>query len=331
MKHILAGLLAVLLLLGLAMPGVQAEQAEGMVFLSVSKITFTLVGESEDIYLGTAPREGVDWKSDDEAVVTVADGVLTATGVGSTQVTATYGKQTVSCQVSCLAENNAKLKALENRVLRSPKRYPAQVDDSSLPFFQDAVLVGDSISYILYQNETMYGGLGHPKFLTRGGTSLNGFVLRYKNIYYEGSEVYLEDALAWTKKPRIFFMLGQNDLGYRSINETFESWDILLKRILDKYPQAEIYLQSVVPEWIAPPATNQKNETIDEYNIRLQQYAADHGYHFVDIAPYIEDHINQMATEYSLDNSIHLNAQGCDVWMQALRAYAYRIMNGGTQ
>ena len=51
---------------------------DGFLFLKVSAITFSVVGESEDIYLGMIPREEVTWESDDPSVVSVENGVLTA-------------------------------------------------------------------------------------------------------------------------------------------------------------------------------------------------------------------------------------------------------------
>ena len=43
----------------------------GDLFLTVSSINFSVVGESEDIYVGTAPREEIAWTSADESVITV--------------------------------------------------------------------------------------------------------------------------------------------------------------------------------------------------------------------------------------------------------------------
>ena len=64
------------------------EEAEGSLFLKVSSITFSLVGESDDIYLGLVPREQVTWESQAPRAVSVENGVLTATGAGSTVNTA---------------------------------------------------------------------------------------------------------------------------------------------------------------------------------------------------------------------------------------------------
>lgn len=305
--------------------------AEGFLFLTVSEITLSVVGDSEDIYTGTIPRELVTWGSEDEAVVTFRDGILTATGVGSTTVYAEYNGQRLEAKAGCLAQSQEELLTLDREVLRSPKRYPPIPEGDTIPYFADAAIIGDSISYILFQYETQLGHLGKPLFLARGGTSLNGFVRYYKNIYYKGQPADLEDAIAQSGVGKAFFMLGQNDLGYRTIEDTLSSWDILLERIWEQSPDVEIYLQSCVPEWISETENNAKNDKIDEYNILLEEYAQEHGCHFVDIAPYAEDHLNRMASVYSMDQGIHMNETGCIMWMQVLNAYAQReMLLGGT-
>lgn len=59
---------------------------EGGLFLKVSSITFSLVGESDDIYLGVIPRELLTWESDAPEIIAVDNGVLTAKGVGSATI-----------------------------------------------------------------------------------------------------------------------------------------------------------------------------------------------------------------------------------------------------
>ena len=302
----------------------------GELMLSVSKIDFSLVGDSEDIFIGTADREQVIWESADESVITVENGVLTAVGVGSTTVTAQYGDQTMSCTAGCLAATEDVLNALGEDVLRAPKRYPVVLENPPLELYSDAAFVGDSITYIMFQNETRLGILGHPLFLVRSGTSLNGLVLRYKNVYFRGAEMNFEDAVAASGAKKIFIMLGQNDLRYRTIEDTMSSWDTLIERVKEKVPDAEFYLQSCIYEWYASNADNTQNTVIDTYNDLLIQYCADNGHHYVDIQKFVEDHTGNMATPYSLDQSIHLNEPGCVAWMHALNTYMYVQSIGGT-
>ncbi|MGN0978643.1 MAG: GDSL-type esterase/lipase family protein [Faecousia sp.] len=297
--------------------------AEGFLFFTVSDITFSLEGEAEDIYVGTLPREAVTWTSEDESVALFQDGILTAAGVGSTVVSAEYGDQRLECKVCCLARTQEELDAMDSEILRAPKRMPPVVEEWPDTFYDDAAFIGDSITYTLWHTAgKTEGELLNSLFLVRGGTSLNGFVLNYKNIYYQGIEMKLDDAIAASGVKKAFFMMGQNDLGYKTIEETMENWTILLGRILEKSPDVEIYIQSLVPEWIADNGSNAKNVKIDQYNEELKVYCRENGYHFVDIAPYIEDHANKMASVYSMDQSIHINYDGTAVWMQALKAYA---------
>lgn len=296
---------------------------DGYLYLTVSSITFTLQGESEDIYIGSIPRELVTWVSEDESVAVFEDGVLTAAGVGSTTVYAEYADQHIECTVGCLAQTEEDLSAIDMEILRSPKRYPPAVDeDIPLTYYDDAAIIGDSISYIMFQWESKLDYLGDPVFLVRGGTSINGFVRNYKNIYYKGKEMHLEDALAASGVKKAFILLGQNDLSYMTIESTMEKWELLIERIWEENPDLEIYLLSCIPEWEEDSASNEKNEKIDLYNIGLETFCDEKGCHFVDLAPYVEDHLNKMSTNYSLDKGIHMNYDGCYMWMQFLKGYA---------
>lgn len=302
----------------------------GELLLNVSKIDLSLVGDSENIYIGTAPLEQITWHSADESIVTVENGFITATGVGTTIVTALHGDNRMECTVGCLAASEEELSALPDEVLRAPKRLPAVIENPPLELYSDAAIIGDSISYILFQYETMHGIMGHPLFLVRGGTGLNGLVLRYKNISYQGQEMYIEDAVAASNSKKIFIMLGQNDLGYRTVEESMSSWEILTERILEKVPDAQFYIQSCIYEWFPTHESIPKNKKIDEYNSQLIQYAEDNGYHYIDIQKYVEDHTGRLATAYSLDKGIHMNEDGCITWMNALNLYMYLQSIGGT-
>lgn len=295
----------------------------GLLLFTVSEITFSLQGDSEDIYVGTIPLEEITWGSSDESIATFQDGILTATGVGSTTVYAECGDQRIECSVGCLAATEEELAALDKEILRSPKRIPFVVEEWPSDFYNDAAFVGDSITYTLwYTTSKDTEKLGNSLFLVRGGTSLNGFVKRFKNVYYQGVETYLEDAIAASGVKKVFFMMGQNDLSYLSIEETMENWEILLGRILEKSPGTEIYIQSLVPEWLEDNSSNAKNDKIDQYNEELKVFCQENGYYYVEIATYIEDHLNKMATIYSQDFGIHVNYDGTDIWMQALKNYA---------
>ena len=294
------------------------ENPKGELFLTVEKITFSVVGEQEDIYAGSVPADQVIWTSQDPQVIQVDQGVLTAVSVGETKITASFGDQEISCTAGCLAENEEELQKLDSSVLQQPKRLPSDTDDSCLQMIENAALVGDSISFGLLNWETQTGNLGHPLFLVRGGISIFGLIHQDRLLFYQGKLTTLEDAVANSGVQAIYVLLGQNDLGFSDLQTTLSNLDLLMSRVREKSPEVRIYLQSCFPEKNENSALNSHNEKLREFNRSLKPYAEEKGYYYMDVAAYIENHLGSMANSYSLDE-IHLNEQGCLAWMAGLR------------
>ena len=345
-KTIIAVLLCVCVALGLCVGGIAwageeptdvevttptptAAPMQGFLYLTVSKLNFSLVGETENIYCGSIPADAVTWTSADEAVVTVENGVVTAVGVGSTTVSCEYNGERWEAEVGCLAETADTLMQLPDSVLRTPKRVPPVISAEPITWFDDAAIVGDSISYIMWQWESKYNYIGDVTFLVRGGTSLNGFANNFMNLYHKGKETPLETIVETVGVNKVFLMMGQNDLRYRTVDETMESWGVLVARIREKNPHVEIYIQSLIPEWMETNVGNAANEKIAAYNVCVEAFCRENGLHFVDVAPYAVDHVGKMPTTYALDQSIHMNEEGCYQWMQLLKSYAFLQENKG--
>lgn len=310
-------------------PAETAAPREGSLFLNVSSINLSLVGDSEDIYLGMIPREDVTFESDDTSVVTFENGILTATGVGTTTVRAVYLDRQVECTAGCLAETQEELDALDPEILSAPKRLPPVVDlETECTYFDNSAIVGDSITYFMFQWESKNNYLGDILFLARGGVSLNGFVKRFKNIYYRGSEIWLEKAIEQSGVDRVYIMLGQNDLSSKARTIVMDNWVILLDRIRELNPDIQIYLQSCIPEYASDHSLDQKNDRIETYNETLREFARENDCHFIDLAYYIRDQYDRMPQIYSQGN-YHMNEAGCLIWMQILRFYAQYELEGG--
>lgn len=296
-------------------------EISGELYLTASELTFSVVGETEDIYCGTLPRDVVSWESADESVVLVNQGVVSAVGVGTTTVVASYKDQRMECTVGCLANDEEELAAMPADVLHAPRMRPPVGDGQPCHFYDDAAIVGDSVSYSLVLWATQTGEMGNPTFLVRGGNGIAGYVNRYKTISYQGLELGIDDAVAMAKPKKLFIMLGVNDLGFMSVEETMEYFKTMMDRILEKYSDMEIYLESLLPVWDAG-VQGTKNRHVDAYNELLKEYAEEKGYHYLDVARYIKDHTGGMAMEYCSDMSTHMNYDGIDAWMQALKLYA---------
>lgn len=316
----------------------EAEEPEGSLFLKVSSITFSLVGEREDVYLGLIPRELVTWESEDPSIVSVENGVLTAVGVGSTVIRATHADRIVECTAGCLAKTQEELDSLPYEVVSAPKRLPPEVDlEEPCTSFDNAAIVGDSITYYLFQWESKTNYLGDILFLARGGVSMNGFVRRFKNIYYRGNERYLEDAIGESGVDRVYFLMGSNDISSTTQRPYyFQNWDTMLERIREKNPDIEIVIISNIPLYDETRESTQDdkrikehNDLIAEYNEKLRQYAGENGCMFLDLNYYVQDHYGRMPEIYN-QGSYHMNQAGCLNWMKILRFYADYELEGGT-
>ena len=314
----------------------EAAEMEESLFLKVSSITFSVVGESDDIYLGLAPREEVTWESDDPAVVSVENGVLTATGVGTTTIRASYNDLQAECTAGCLAATQEELAALDEETRSAPKRLPPEVDlEKPCTYFDNAAIVGDSITYFLFQWENKTNYLGDLLFLARGGISMNGFVQHSKNIYYKGREMNLEKAIAQSKVERVYFLMGSNDISASTQRPyLFDNWNIMLERIRELSPDVELVLISNIPLYGDDQEAKQTrfqnyNQMIEDYNVKLKAFAEENGCLFMDLNYYVKDHNGRMPKIYN-QGSYHMNEAGCLNWMKILRYYAQYELEGGT-
>lgn len=309
---------------------------EGNLFLKVSSITFSLVGESEDVYLGVIPRDLVTWESENPDIIRVEDGVLTAVSVGTTVIHATYEDRQVSCAAGCLAQTQEELEALPNDILSQPKWLPPEVDLSEpCTWFDNAAFVGDSIVYGIMQYESGSNALGNILFLARGGVSIMGFIKGTKNIVFRGQEMELQDIIAEAGVDRVYFLMGSNDISVKyEMDVMMDNWNTILNRIWKKSPDVEIVLVSSLPKYEEKPylphtkAPDAYNPLTLEYNAHLRQFAKEHGCMYLDLHSYVQDHWGRLSPTYKIDET-HLNELGCTNWMKIMRYYAQYEFEGG--
>lgn len=304
---------ALLLLAGIP---VSAEQAD-RVALTVSKLVLGYPGCSENIYCGTVPLEEIQWASENPALISVADGVVTAIAAGETEITACWREQCYTCTVSCLTDSAEQFQTLYGTGLQQPARDPVEPQLGACHFYDDAGFIGDSITYQLLFTAGREEAIGSPVPLFRRSASVRGFVDYSWNVMFRGTEWKIEEAVAASGVKKVFIMLGANDLGVRSAAETFADFQTVIGRIREKAPEVEIYIESVLPSALA-----QKSEKTAAYNALLREYAAENDFHFVEVGMYFENPQGRLAAYYSADGDAHLSETGVRRWFQVLRNYA---------
>ena len=286
----------------------------GYLSFNTYDITFRVYGDSWGVYNGTVPNQYVTFSSENEKVVTFVDGVVTATGPGTALVHADFNGERISCIIRCVFEMPD--------FTRFPVLEPPEVSDGPCRYFDDAVFVGDSVSLKLSYYAIETGLLGDAQFLVRGsysvGHALNGTML----MPWQGEEMELDDAIAATGAKKVFFMLGMNDIDLYGIKSTIANWDTLIARIREKVPDMEVFIQSMTPVWTGGEKGGLNNTNVDKYNEKLAEFAEKRGFTFVDIAPYMKDSTNGLASAYCSDKYVHLTSAGADAWIKVLKAFA---------
>lgn len=183
----------------------------------------------------------------------------------------------------------------------------APVDDS---FFADAVFIGDS----LCDGFGSFSGLKQGKFM--GVTSLNVFT-----VWNGGREQVFHSQ----QFGKIYIMLGINEIGYGT-QKVAAQYREMVQKFQSLQPQAEIYVQSVLPVCEAKTSAAERrsrvnNAAVRELNAALQQVCAECGVYFVNLHEAFADASGGLPAGKSWDG-VHLNVQGYQEWLAYLRTHA---------
>ena len=299
--------------------------------LSRKTLILTQKGQTKEIYCGEVPLEELSWFSEDESIAIFSQGTVIAINEGSTRVYAQYMDQTVSCDVFCVVDPEAHLPGLPDSLIHAPRLGAPVVDMEDTSFFDDAAFIGDSVSYVLQQWHNQNGAFGDAVFLVRSSMGLQNMLDGRMKLFFRGREYSPDEALAVAGVSKVFIMFGFNDLGLYGIEGTIDRWEQFTDRILQNCPEIQIYIQSCTPIHHAGEYPGYDNELFDAYNVALEAFCREKGYHFVNIAPYFKDFTNSMPTAYSSDCFVHMTYEGTAVWERVLKAYAAEQIKGETQ
>lgn len=251
-----------------------------------------------------------------------------------TQATEEHTTEATSEEVTETQEETTEKAEEASASEESPVTYEyTQVDDS---YFNDAVFIGDSISYgfELYVTEKRANGetvLGEAKFLTSGSLSYGNSLwdVSDESVHptYNGVKMKLEDAIAQIKPGKIYILLGTNDVALYGVEQTIANADTEISRMLEASPGAEIFIMSTTPKY--SPAESDvdgalNNADIDALNVAMRQFAVEKGYNFMNIAPLFKDETGGLAADYCSDKEgmgIHFTSAAYDIWLNFLYSY----------
>jgi len=161
--------------------------------------------------------------------------------------------------------------------------------------------------------------------ITRGG-DFGQYFSDYKiaNLGYSGDSLegmYDRTGMVTAVKPeKIFLMGGINGLKDGNVSQSYASYERLVHCLQEELPEAQIYIQSVLPIARERERTVCENTTIVELNQKLKQLAEKTGVVYIDLHElYVLN--GELNPNYGKDG-IHLKKESYILWYEAIEQYA---------
>lgn len=132
-----------------------------------------------------------------------------------------------------------------------------------------------------------------------------------------GSTVPVIDELWGKDFEKVFIMLGDNECGWGNKDIFINRYSKVIDAVKERIPDAEIYLQSVLPVSESASASNPfgvTNDNINKLNVKIEKLAADYGIHYINPASALMNSDGALPDDAASDG-IHLNKKYCKIWL----------------
>lgn len=195
-------------------------------------------------------------------------------------------------------------------------------------WFDDAVMVGDSVTLKLsYYCESHPEALGQAQFFCAGSLGYTNALWDLDNAeavhpYFKGAIHLTEECAEQTGARKAFIMLGMNDVGLYGADGALDSAKKLIANIENRSPNVLLYIQSATPILTGHEKGTFSNETIKDFNGKLEAYCQSAGYKFLDIYSQLADEKGYLKPEYCSDadaQGIHFTDEACLIWANYLK------------
>ena len=182
---------------------------------------------------------------------------------------------------------------LSEQIISAPVLPPGDYD---LAFFANDLFIGDSIMTGL----SGYGFLPAENVFAKIGLSL----YTISNTEIEGRTVYKK--AKEMNPPRIYIMLGSNEIGGSSGTEMISRMAPFVNELKSSAADSEIIIMTIPPVTADHERSHAENmPSINEYNTLLKSFALENGYTLIDICEALKDSTGYMAEIYAEQDGMH--------------------------
>lgn len=200
----------------------------------------------------------------------------------------------------------------QERVSTEPEATETAETTEAADTFENALFIGDSRT----EGFVLLSGI-HAKYYACKGLNVAS-VYTDPVIAKDGTNMTVMDAVAGTEFKRVYLMFGVNETGWVNADIFIDDYRKILEDIRATHPEAEIYVQSVLPVSQAVSDTHSyvKNDKISQYNELLQKMAEEEKVTYVNVAEAVS--VNGVLPDDAALDGIHLNQEYCQKWLAYL-------------
>lgn len=181
--------------------------------------------------------------------------------------------------------------------------------------FSDACFIGDSRTVGLEMNSDKAKADFYASQGLNISTALTDAVVTLDN----GNMGTVIDGASQKPYKRIFIMFGINELGWPYPENFVSQYVELVNAVKEAQPEADIYIESVLPVSYKAAETNEvfTNENIDNFNDYVKQVAEQTDTNYLDINSYFKDDSGSLPEDAAADG-IHFVRDYCLEWIDIL-------------
>ncbi len=197
-----------------------------------------------------------------------------------------------------------------------------ETEDMGDEYLEETLFIGDSNTVRFYNN----GLLSTQQYIALEGLTIQS-ALTERFVTFKSDDNYytIAEAVAMMKPRRVIITLGTNNADGSMSTEAFVSaYEDLIDAILDSYEYTDIIINAI------PPVTESQTsypdlsqETIDDMNMALAEFALEAGYKFLNSAEALKDSSGYGDEDYYVSNDIHLKASGLNAILSYVTTHAY--------
>lgn len=188
-------------------------------------------------------------------------------------------------------------------------------------WFSNSLFIGDSLTLAM----SMYQ-IGMPQttaFSAFKSITPKQFVDNVTVETADGKQVAVFDDICSHNPDSIFLLLGTNALASGSNTSLTASYTLLLQKLREQFPDADIYVQGLPPVSgkVSSERVTLTNGRIRTVNLELAQMAQANGCYYIDLNKALAGEDGALSTYIAQEDGIHLNQRGCQIWFDYLKAH----------